>query len=192
MCSVLIKILFSHIRKCSFCIKNVVFTDLEPCTKVLLEGSAHPYKKKTTHTPPSYYKKKLHTLHPRNSEGKREEIERFAAIKEKLENPFGINKCITVLEGLSDIPIKKMLKAANIFKDSPSNREVSLSFSSNRALNASAWRPISCPSHHAPAIRHTHPPRLPTQLASQTSNSTRTPRGGRRESVEKRAHAEKC
>ncbi|CAN6327455.1 unnamed protein product [Urochloa humidicola] len=63
---------------------------------------------------------------------RREEIERFAAIEEKkLEDPFSIKKCITVLEGLSDLQTGDMLKAADIFKDSPSNREVFLSFGSD-------------------------------------------------------------
>ena len=93
----------------------------------------HLYKKHSTQCLP---KKKI--TRNRCLKLKREEIERFAAIEEKLENPFSIKKCITVLEGLSDIPIKKMLKAADIFKDSPSNREVFLSFSSDRALNARA------------------------------------------------------
>ncbi|RLN43204.1 hypothetical protein C2845_PM01G40710 [Panicum miliaceum] len=56
---------------------------------------------------------------------KREEIERFAAIEEKkLEDPFSIKKCIIVLERLSDLQTGDMLKAANIFKDSLSNRKV--------------------------------------------------------------------
>ena len=60
---------------------------------------------------------------------KKEEIERFAAIEEKkLDDPFSINKCITVLEGLSELQTGDMLKAADIFKDNPSNREVFLSF----------------------------------------------------------------
>ena len=59
-----------------------------------------------------------------------------------------------------------MLKAADIFKDSPSNREVFLSFSSDRALNASAWRHTSSPAHRAPAVRH--PP-------TSSPNSTREP-----------------
>ena len=60
---------------------------------------------------------------------KKEEIERFAAIEEKkLDDPFSIKKCITVLEGLSELQTGDMLKAADIFKDNPSNREVFLSF----------------------------------------------------------------
>jgi len=56
---------------------------------------------------------------------KKEEIERFAAIEEKkLDVPFSINKCITVLEGFSELQTGDMLKAADIFKDNPSNREV--------------------------------------------------------------------
>ena len=89
--------------------------------------------------PPRAHKKKLHTLHPvfikkktthtRCLKPRREEIEQFAAIEEKLENPFTIKKCITVLEELSDIPIDIMIKAADIFKDNSSNREVFSSFS---------------------------------------------------------------
>ncbi|XP_002439919.2 uncharacterized protein LOC8072546 [Sorghum bicolor] len=60
---------------------------------------------------------------------KKEEIERFVAIEEKkLDDPFSIKKCITVLEGLSELQTGDMLKAADIFKDNPSNREVFLSF----------------------------------------------------------------
>ncbi|CAD6340014.1 unnamed protein product [Miscanthus lutarioriparius] len=63
---------------------------------------------------------------------KKEEIERFAAIEEKkLDDPFSINKCITVLEGLSELQTGDMLKATDIFKDNPSNREVFLSFGSD-------------------------------------------------------------
>ncbi|XP_066375687.1 uncharacterized protein [Miscanthus floridulus] len=63
---------------------------------------------------------------------KKEEIERFAAIEEKkLDDPFSINKCITLLEGLSELQTSDMLKAADIFKDNPSNREVFLSFGSD-------------------------------------------------------------
>ena len=56
---------------------------------MLLEGSEEWYRRvfastrslqeKTTYTPPSAYT--LHTIHPRNTEGKREEIEQFAAIE---------------------------------------------------------------------------------------------------------------
>ena len=97
----------------------------------------------TKNTPPSAYQKKKITRN-RCLKLKREEIERFKAIEEeKLENSFNIKMCITDLEGLSDIQIENMLKAANISKDSPSNREVFLSFSSDRTLNASTWQPIS-------------------------------------------------
>ena len=88
----------------------------------------HPCsQQKTTHTPPSVCKKK--TTHTRCLKPRREEIEQFAAIEEKLENPFTIKKYITVLEELSDIPIDIMIKAADIFKDSSSNRKVFSSFS---------------------------------------------------------------
>jgi hypothetical protein len=61
---------------------------------------------------------------------KREEIDRFAAIEEKkLEDPYNINKCITVLEGLNGIQMGDILMASNIFK-SKDNREVFLSFTS--------------------------------------------------------------
>jgi hypothetical protein len=56
---------------------------------------------------------------------KREEIDRFAAIEEKkLEDPYSINKCITVLEGLNGIQMGDILMASNIFK-SKDNRKVS-------------------------------------------------------------------
>jgi hypothetical protein len=62
---------------------------------------------------------------------KREEIDRFAAIEEKkLEDPYSINKCITVLEGLNDIQMGDILIASDIFK-SKDNREVFLSFTSD-------------------------------------------------------------
>ena len=90
----------------------------------------------TKNTPPSAYQKKKITRN-RCLKLKREEIERFKAIEEeKLENSFNIKKCITDLEGLSDIQIENMLKAANISKDSPSNREVFLSFSSDSVRRA--------------------------------------------------------
>ena len=86
----------------------------------------------TKNTPPSAYQKKKITRN-RCLKLKREEIERFKAIEEeKLENSFNIKKCITDLEGLSDIQIENMLKAANISKDSPSN----LSFSSDSVRRA--------------------------------------------------------
>ena len=92
----------------------------------------HLYKKHSTQCLP---KKKI--TRNRCLKLKREEIERFKAIEEeKLENSFNIKKCITDLEGLSDIQIENMLKAANISKDSPSNREVFLSFSSDSVRRA--------------------------------------------------------
>jgi hypothetical protein len=68
-------------------------------------------------------------FHERYLKLKKEEIDRFAAIEEKkLEDPYSINKCITVLEGLHGLQMGDILVAADIFK-SKENREVFLSFS---------------------------------------------------------------
>lgn len=70
-------------------------------------------------------------FHERYLKLKKEEIDRFAAIEEKkLEDPYSINKCITVLEGLHGLQIGDILVAADIFKGKD-NREVFLSFSSD-------------------------------------------------------------
>jgi hypothetical protein len=47
-----------------------------------------------------------------------------------LEDPYNINKCITVLEGLNDIQMGDILMASDIFK-SKDNRKVFLSFISD-------------------------------------------------------------
>ncbi|KAE8816622.1 hypothetical protein D1007_05968 [Hordeum vulgare] len=63
---------------------------------------------------------------------KREQRVLFAGIEERnLEDPYGIPKCIAVLEGLPDLQMEDTLKAADLFTDSKGNREVFLSFSSN-------------------------------------------------------------
>jgi hypothetical protein len=60
---------------------------------------------------------------------KKEEIGRFASIEEKkMEDPYSIKNCITTLEGLSDLQMEEMIKAAGIFKENPANREIFLSF----------------------------------------------------------------
>lgn len=70
-------------------------------------------------------------FHERYLKLKREEIDRFASIEEKkLEDPYNINKCITVLEGLNGLQMADILEAADIFKNKE-NREVFLSFSSD-------------------------------------------------------------
>ncbi|BAT11231.1 Os10g0468301, partial [Oryza sativa Japonica Group] len=70
-------------------------------------------------------------FHERYLKLKKEDIDRFAAIEEKkLEDPYSINKCITVLEGLHGLQIGDILVAADIFKGKD-NREVFLSFSSD-------------------------------------------------------------
>ncbi|CAO2180199.1 unnamed protein product [Urochloa humidicola] len=70
-------------------------------------------------------------FHERYLKLKKEEIDRFVAIEEKkLEDPYSINKCITVLEGLHGLQMGDILLAADIFK-SKENREVFLSFSSD-------------------------------------------------------------
>ncbi|CAO2164705.1 unnamed protein product [Urochloa humidicola] len=61
---------------------------------------------------------------------KKEEIDRFAAIEEKkMEHPYSISKCVAVLEGLPDLQMEEMIKAADVFKDNSANRETFLSFS---------------------------------------------------------------
>jgi len=61
---------------------------------------------------------------------KKEEIERFATIEEKkMEDPYSIKKCVTALEGLPDLQMEELIKAADIFKENPANRETFLSFS---------------------------------------------------------------
>ncbi|KAJ1283670.1 hypothetical protein BS78_03G146400 [Paspalum vaginatum] len=70
-------------------------------------------------------------FHERYLKLKKEEIDRFAAIEEKkLEDPYSINKCISVLEGLYGLQMGDILVASDIFK-SKENREVFLSFSTN-------------------------------------------------------------
>ena len=70
-------------------------------------------------------------FHERYLKLKKEEIDRFAAIEEKkLEDPYSINKCITVLEGLHGLQMGDILVAADIFK-TKENREVFLSFCSD-------------------------------------------------------------
>jgi hypothetical protein len=67
-------------------------------------------------------------FHERYLKLKREEIDRFAAIEEKkLEDPYSINKCITVLESLNDLQMGDILLASDIFQNK-NNREVFLSF----------------------------------------------------------------
>ena len=70
-------------------------------------------------------------FHERYLKLKKEEIDRFAAIEEKkLEDPYSINKCITVLEGLHGLQMGDILVAADIFK-TKENREVFMSFCSD-------------------------------------------------------------
>ena len=47
-----------------------------------------------------------------------------------MEDPYSINKCITILEGLHGLQMGDILVAADIFK-TKENREVFLSFSSD-------------------------------------------------------------
>ncbi|XP_037459324.1 protein HUA2-LIKE 1-like isoform X1 [Triticum dicoccoides] len=70
--------------------------------------------------------------HGRYPSLKREKRVRFAGIEERnLEDPYGIPKCIAALEGLPDLQMEDVLKAADLFTDNKGNREVFLSFSSN-------------------------------------------------------------
>jgi hypothetical protein len=76
-------------------------------------------------------------FHERYLKLKKEEIDRFDAIEEKkLEDPYSINKCITVLEDLDGLQVGDLLMASDIFKIKD-NREVFLSFK-NDALRL-AW-----------------------------------------------------
>ena len=62
---------------------------------------------------------------------KREEIDRFAAIEEKMtDDPCSITKCITTIEKLQGLQVGDTFVAADIFK-SKKNREVFLSFSTD-------------------------------------------------------------
>ncbi|XBI96593.1 hypothetical protein VPH35_032857 [Triticum aestivum] len=71
-------------------------------------------------------------FHERYLSLKREEMERFAAIEErKLEDPYSIQKCIAALEGLPDLQMGDILKAADLFTNNKDNREVFLSFSTD-------------------------------------------------------------
>ncbi|KAM3191763.1 hypothetical protein ACQJBY_069169 [Aegilops geniculata] len=70
--------------------------------------------------------------HERYPSLKREKRVQFAGIEESnLEDPYGIPKCIAALEGLQDLQMEDVLKAADLFTDNKGNREVFLSFSSN-------------------------------------------------------------
>ncbi|KAM3212046.1 hypothetical protein ACQJBY_065253 [Aegilops geniculata] len=70
--------------------------------------------------------------HERYPSLKREKRVQFAGIEEiNFEDPYGIPKCIAVLEGLQDLQMEDVLKAADLFTDNKGNREVFLSFSSN-------------------------------------------------------------
>jgi hypothetical protein len=61
---------------------------------------------------------------------KKKEIERFATIeKKKMKDPYSIKTCVTVLEGLPGLQMEELIKAADIFKENPANRETFLSFS---------------------------------------------------------------
>jgi hypothetical protein len=76
-------------------------------------------------------------FHERYLKLKKEEIDRFAAIEEKkLEDPYNINKCVTLVERLDGLQMGEILVASDIFK-CKENREVFLSFS-NDALRL-AW-----------------------------------------------------
>jgi hypothetical protein len=62
---------------------------------------------------------------------KREEIDLFTVIEEKkLEDPYSINKCITLFEGLNGIQMGDILMSSDIFKNKD-NMKVFLSFTSD-------------------------------------------------------------
>ena len=45
-----------------------------------------------------------------------------------MEDPYIIKKCVTALEGLPDLPMEGIIKAAYIFKDNSANRKYSSHF----------------------------------------------------------------
>jgi len=70
-------------------------------------------------------------FHERYLKLKKEEIDRFASIEEKkLEDPYSINKCVSMVERLQGLQMGEILVAADIFK-CKENREVFLSFSTD-------------------------------------------------------------
>ena len=70
-------------------------------------------------------------FHERYLKLKKEEIDRFAAIEEKkMEDPYSINKCVSMVERLQGLQMGEILVAADIFK-CKENREVFLSFSTD-------------------------------------------------------------
>ena len=49
-----------------------------------------------------------------------------------MEDPYNIKNCVITLEGLVDrLQMKDTVKATDIFKDNPANKEVFLSFQSD-------------------------------------------------------------
>ncbi|XP_020197434.1 uncharacterized protein [Aegilops tauschii subsp. strangulata] len=67
--------------------------------------------------------------HARYPSLKSEKRVRYAGIEERnLEDPYGIPRCIAALEGLPDLQMEDVLKAADLFTDNKGNREVFLSF----------------------------------------------------------------
>ncbi|PUZ37469.1 hypothetical protein GQ55_9G122100 [Panicum hallii var. hallii] len=83
-------------------------------------------------------------FHERYLKLKREEIDRFAAIEEKkLEDPYSINKCITVLESLNDLQMGDILLASDIFQNK-NKRKVFLSFQGDAIRLAWVKREIGC------------------------------------------------
>ena len=70
-------------------------------------------------------------FHERYLKLKKEEIDRFAAIEEKkMEDPYSINKCVSMVERLQGLQMGEILVATDIFK-CKENREVFLSFSTD-------------------------------------------------------------
>ncbi|CAO2146859.1 unnamed protein product [Urochloa humidicola] len=96
-----------------------------PSSSITEVGGAKRGKRQKTNSTIS-----TNDFHERYLMLKKEEIDRFAAIEEKkMEDPYSINKCVAVLEGLPDLQMEEMIKAADIFKDNSANREAFLSFS---------------------------------------------------------------
>ncbi|KAF0920435.1 hypothetical protein E2562_035148 [Oryza meyeriana var. granulata] len=71
---------------------------------------------KTRHGMDHYTRKTMNGPAHSTQDTNKEEIERFVAIEEKkLKDPYSINKCITVLEGLHGLQIGDILVTADIF-----------------------------------------------------------------------------
>uniref|UniRef100_K3YZN2 Myb/SANT-like domain-containing protein n=1 Tax=Setaria italica TaxID=4555 RepID=K3YZN2_SETIT len=66
---------------------------------------------------------------PEAVSAKRVKRQKTSSIMSTKDFQESINKCVAVLEGLLDLQMEEMIKAADIFKDNSANRETFLSFS---------------------------------------------------------------